>query len=73
LLVECGLSPLEAITAATSVANEALGLADDVGTIAPGQLGELLVIDGDPLADITLFQQPSHVHAILQSADPLTF
>ena len=73
LLVECGLSPMQAIEAATSVANEALGLGDDAGSLAPGKLGELLVVDGDPLADIGLLQDPRHIQTVLQSVDPLVF
>ncbi|MYI73960.1 MAG: amidohydrolase family protein, partial [Acidobacteria bacterium] len=47
----CGLSPMEAIVAATRVNAEILGL-DDLGTVAAGKRAEFVVLDADPLADI---------------------
>ena len=52
LLVDAGLSPRAALIAATSSAAEALQ-ADHIGAISPGRAADLLVVDGDPLADIT--------------------
>ena len=46
-----GMSPVEAITAMTGTAAEAIGL-DDAGVIAPGYHADLVVVDGDPTADI---------------------
>jgi len=51
--VRAGLSPLEAIRACTLDAAEALGLQDELGSLAPGKLADLIVLDGDPSADIT--------------------
>jgi imidazolonepropionase-like amidohydrolase len=51
-LVECGMTPAEALAAATSRAADALGWGQRVGTIAPGLLADLVVVRGDPLADI---------------------
>lgn len=53
LMVEHGLSPMRALVAATSVAAENLGLAHDLGTLAVGKLADLILVDGDPVADIT--------------------
>ncbi len=52
LLVEAGLTPAAALAAATATAAETFGLADR-GRIAPGRRADLLLVDGDPLADIT--------------------
>lgn len=52
LLVEAGLSPVSALMAATSVPACAFGLCDR-GRIAPGLQADLLLVDGDPTADIT--------------------
>jgi imidazolonepropionase-like amidohydrolase len=52
LLVDAGLSPLGAITAATSRPSRAMGIDDDVGTLSPGRAADLLVVRGDPSADI---------------------
>jgi imidazolonepropionase-like amidohydrolase len=51
-LVEASLSPLEAIAAATSVAARIMGASADVGRIAPGLLGDIVILDADPTADI---------------------
>jgi imidazolonepropionase-like amidohydrolase len=50
LLVASGLTPAEALAAATSEAASALGLGSEIGALAPGMRADLLVVDGDPLA-----------------------
>jgi hypothetical protein len=52
LLCEAGLTPQQAIAAATAYAAEAFGL-QDRGRIEPGRRADLVLVDGDPLADIT--------------------
>lgn len=52
LLVASGLSPLQALRAATITAAEALGKEDSLGTIEPGKLADLAILDADPLAVI---------------------
>jgi imidazolonepropionase-like amidohydrolase len=54
-------SPMDAITSATSLAAESLGLGDRVGTIAPGYEADLIAVDGDPLQDITALERVSFV------------
>ncbi len=56
IMVERGMTPMEAIQAATSVAAKYIGWADDVGAIAPGHHGDLIAVTGDPLADISILQ-----------------
>ena len=73
LLVQCGLSPMDAIVAATGTAAAALGLAADVGTIEVGKVADLIVVDGDPLSEIDLFQDRSRLKFVLQSGDPLIY
>jgi len=53
LLVRAGLSPMEAIVAATRRPAERLHQADVFGTVAPGRSADLLLLSADPLADIT--------------------
>jgi len=52
LLVRAGLSPVQAIHAATGAVTEFLGLADSLGTLRPGMAADLLVLEGDPVRDI---------------------
>ncbi len=49
LMVECGMSPAEALTATTRTAAELLGIADDTGTLEPGKAADVVVLDGDAL------------------------
>jgi len=51
-MVEWGMTPIEAIQAATRSAAEALGRSADLGAIAPGRYADLIAVDGDPLSDI---------------------
>ena len=52
LLVDAGLTPLDVLVAATRTGAELIGAVDRVGTLAPGKLADLLILDADPLADI---------------------
>ncbi|HEU4532071.1 MAG TPA: amidohydrolase family protein, partial [Steroidobacteraceae bacterium] len=52
LLVRAGFTPLEAIQSATVAAAEHLGLAAEIGTLAPGKAADLIAVQGDPLADV---------------------
>jgi imidazolonepropionase-like amidohydrolase len=52
LLVDSGLTPLQAITAATGVSARAVKMAGQRGTIAPGMTADLVLLGGDPLRDI---------------------
>jgi len=56
-----GQKAIEAITSATSLAAESLGLGDKVGTIAPGYAADLIAVDGNPLTDIGALEHVSFV------------
>jgi imidazolonepropionase-like amidohydrolase len=64
LMAEVGLSPMEAIVAATRHAAEALGEGDRMGTVEPGRLADLLVVRGDPLADVRILTQKDSIEAV---------
>jgi len=53
LLVESGLTPMEAIVAGTRDAANAIRRADDLGAIEPGKLADLIAVAGNPLTDIS--------------------
>jgi imidazolonepropionase-like amidohydrolase len=61
LYVAAGFTPLEAIQAATVVPARAMGLANELGTIEAGKRADLIVVDGDPLADIGALRRISTV------------
>jgi imidazolonepropionase-like amidohydrolase len=60
-MVEWGMTPIEAIQAATSSAAVALARTNDVGAIQPGRFGDIIAVDGDPLADVRQLEHPSFV------------
>jgi imidazolonepropionase-like amidohydrolase len=62
--VMCGMSPLNAIGATTLEAARAIRLHDSIGSIEAGKFADLVVIDGDPLSDVTLTR--TGVVAVLQ-------
>lgn len=51
LLRSAGMSPMETILASTRNGAEALGMADELGTIEPGKIADIVIVDGDPLDD----------------------
>jgi imidazolonepropionase-like amidohydrolase len=55
-MVRFGMTPLQAIQAATSVAAEALDRADDVGAIAVGRYGDIIAVSGNPLEDVSVLE-----------------
>jgi imidazolonepropionase-like amidohydrolase len=60
-MVQWGMTPIEAIEAATRSAAEALDKTGDVGAIAPGRYGDIIAVDGDPLADVRALQTVAFV------------
>ncbi|WP_332676943.1 Xaa-Pro dipeptidase [Brevundimonas sp.] len=56
VMVEYGMTPAEAIRAATWNAAQALGREGDVGAIAAGRYGDLIAVSGDPLADVRMLE-----------------
>lgn len=70
-MVEAGMKPADALVAATSTAAYALGLDDLIGTVEPGKLADLVVIDGDPLEDIGVLVDRDRIHLVIQSGRPI--
>jgi imidazolonepropionase-like amidohydrolase len=60
-MVRYGMTPMQAIQSATTVAAEALGWSKEVGAIAPGRHADMIAVARDPLADIAALEQVDHV------------
>jgi imidazolonepropionase-like amidohydrolase len=60
-MVRYGLTPMQAIQSATTSAADLLGWSDRVGSVTPGHYADLVAVEGDPLADITLLEKVSFV------------
>jgi imidazolonepropionase-like amidohydrolase len=70
-MVQHGLTPAEVLTAATSTAAQALDLDEHIGTVASGKLADLIIVDGDPLADPWLLSDPARIWLVLQAGVPV--
>jgi imidazolonepropionase-like amidohydrolase len=66
LLVRAGMTPMEAIVAATKVGSEVLDMAEEIGTVEAGKYADLVVVDGDPLADIKILQDLNRVKKVIK-------
>ncbi len=63
IMVEYGMTPLDAIRAATLNAGDALGQKGEVGTLKPGAWADIIAVKGDPLSDVTLLE---HVDKVIK-------
>ena len=61
VMVRFGLAPIDAIRSATTNAAQALGRTADLGAIQVGRYGDIVAVEGDPLADVTLLERPTAV------------
>ena len=61
-----GFSPTETLVAATRLGGELMGRGGDLGVVTAGALAELLLVDGDPLADITILQDRAALRMIMK-------
>jgi imidazolonepropionase-like amidohydrolase len=66
---ELGLSPLEAITCATRNGAWAMRMDGELGTLEPGRRADLLVVDGDPVADIRILNDRTRFAAIVSRGE----
>ncbi len=65
-----GFTPLETLKCATQTGAEILGRAHELGTLEAGKLADVLVVDGDVLADISILEDRSRFIAVLQGGVP---
>jgi imidazolonepropionase-like amidohydrolase len=70
-MVHHGLPPADVLVAATRTAAQALDLDAHIGTVAEGKLADLIVVDGDPLADPRLLSDPARIWLVLQAGVPV--
>ena len=56
-MVRLGMTPAEAIRAATSAAADMLGAKGELGSIAPGAFADIVAVSGDPLRDVSVLER----------------
>jgi imidazolonepropionase-like amidohydrolase len=61
-----GFSPMEAILAATKYGGEIMCMGNELGQIKQGYLADMLLVDGDPIADVRILQDKNRILAIMQ-------
>jgi len=61
-----GFSPMEAIQAATKYGGQIMGMGNELGMIREGYLADMLLVDGDPLADVRILQDRKRLVAIMK-------
>ena len=66
LLSEHGRGVMDAIRSATAWAAELLGLAAEIGTVEVGKRADVILVEGDPLADLRRLE---HVRAVVKAGD----
>ncbi len=66
LMARYGFTSMQAIVAATKTAAEACRVSDRVGTLEAGKLADLLVVDGNPLDDITILQDQTRLKLVMK-------
>jgi len=69
LLVDCGFSPMEALVVATRNTADALGLLETTGTLEPGKRADLVVVEGNPLEDISVLANRESVSLVMQAGE----
>jgi imidazolonepropionase-like amidohydrolase len=65
-LVKSGMTPMQAIQAATGWAAECVGLEREIGTLEKGKRADLIAVAGDPLADIGVLADPARIRLVLK-------
>jgi imidazolonepropionase-like amidohydrolase len=63
------MTSAEAITVATDHSSQCLGMSDDIGTLAAGKLADLLILDGDPLQDVGVLQEPDRRMLVMKGGE----
>jgi len=69
---EIGIPALDVLTWATRNGAEVLGRGEDLGTVTVGKLADLLVVDGDPVADVNILRDAASLLAIVQGGRLVT-
>lgn len=66
LMVEGGMTPMQAIVTTTRESARLLKVNADLGTVKPGKLADLIVVDGNPLDDIGILKDPERIVLVMQ-------
>jgi imidazolonepropionase-like amidohydrolase len=68
-MVEGGMTPMQAIVAATATPARLIGMEDRLGALQPGMLADVVAVQGDPLQDISLFGDVERVRMVVKGGE----
>ncbi len=66
LMVNAGMKPVDALLAVTKMGSELMGWGDKMGQVKPGFWADLILVDGDPLADVRVLQDTSKIKLVVK-------
>ena len=66
-LVEAGMTPMQAIVAATSDAAACVGLGREIGSVEPGKKADIILVNGNPLEDVTILERGDAVQYVMKN------
>ena len=66
LMVRSGMTPMQAIVSSTKIAAECMRWDDRLGTLAAGKLADIVIVDGDPLADIRILERRERIVLVMK-------
>jgi imidazolonepropionase-like amidohydrolase len=65
VMVESGMTPAQALVASTSSAADLLGIGDQTGSLSVGKAADLILVDGDPFADVRVLQDQARIKLVM--------
>ena len=68
-LVHSGMTPMQAIVGSTGLAARCLGLDADIGVVAPGKKADLILVEGDPLQDVSILEMGKAVRFVMKDGE----
>jgi imidazolonepropionase-like amidohydrolase len=66
-MVRAGMTPMQSIVASTQMGARLLGMGGELGTLQPGRLADLILVDGDPLDDIGVLADPARLLLVMKA------
>ena len=68
-MVEAGMTSMQSIVAATSVAAECIGLESEIGVVGAGKKADLILVEGNPLDDVTILERGQNVRYVMKAGE----
>ena len=70
-MVDLGMSPMEAILAATKTAANTIGLREEIGSVEKGKKADIILVDGNPLKNIKILQDEKKIKMVMKDGETI--